>query len=146
LLIFGKDSIVLPDPSRTDITNVENWLYHDVAPQITQEQHTQDEPQEQHAQDEPQEQHHPDEEMGVDHEVQQPVGGMEKEEDWRRRVEAKIDNQGQMLLAIMQHLNIFLKLVQNEHVAPLGYFNVIFFYFENAPFRLVTLIGICCEQ
>jgi hypothetical protein len=106
LLIFGKDSIVLPDPSRTDITNVENWLYHDVAPQVTQEQHAQDEPDEHHAQDEPQEQHHQDEEMGVDHEVHQPVGGMEDEADWRRRVEAKIDNQGEMLLAIMQHLNI----------------------------------------
>jgi hypothetical protein len=95
LLRFGgEDSIVLPNPSRTDITNVENWLYHDVAPQ------------EQHAQDEPQEQHHQDEEMGVNDEVQQPVGGMEDEADWRRRVEAKIDNQGQMLLAIMQPLNI----------------------------------------
>jgi hypothetical protein len=111
LLIYGKDSILLPNPSRTDTTNIENWLYHDVAQQVPQEHNEQNEPQEQ--QDEPQEQQHEDEEMGDHHEQQQPVGEMENEADWRRRIEAKIDNQGEMLLAMMQHFNI-----QNPQAGP----------------------------
>jgi len=32
LLISKEASILLPNPSRTDITNVENWLYYNIAP------------------------------------------------------------------------------------------------------------------
>jgi len=66
LMIFGEDSIVLPDPLRTDITKEENWLYRDIALQVPQGQHEQGEPQGQHAQEEPQHQQIHDDAMGDD--------------------------------------------------------------------------------
>ena len=30
LLLFGEPSILLPNPSRTDTSNVANWIYGDV--------------------------------------------------------------------------------------------------------------------
>jgi len=85
-LIFGEDSILLPNPSRTDTTNVDNWLYHSAPPQ---------EPQEHHAQDE---------EMGDNQEEQQPAEGMKYLTDWRHILETKIDKANDEAAVIKQML------------------------------------------
>jgi hypothetical protein len=92
LLVCDEDSILLPDPLRTDTTNLANWLYIDLDPQVPQGQHAQDE------------------EMG---EGQQPMEGREDDDDWRRRMEDKANRTyeevasiKQMLAATMQQLNI----------------------------------------
>lgn len=41
LLVFGEDSILLPNPTRSDTKNVANWIYLDLAPQVPQEKHAQ---------------------------------------------------------------------------------------------------------
>jgi hypothetical protein len=92
LLVSDEDSILLPDPSRTDTTNLANWLYIDLDPQVPPGQHAQDE------------------EMG---EGQQPTEGRQDDDDWRRRMEAKADRTHeevvlikQMLASQMQQLNM----------------------------------------
>jgi hypothetical protein len=92
LLVSDEDSILLPDPSRTDTTNLANWLYIDLDPHVPPGQHAQDE------------------EMG---EGQQPTEGRQDDDDWRRRMEAKADRTHeevvlikQMLASQMQQLNM----------------------------------------
>jgi hypothetical protein len=63
LLIFNEDLILLPNPLRTDTTNLANWLYLDLDPQVSQEQSAQDE------------------DMGDNQEEQQPIGGMQDDDD-----------------------------------------------------------------
>jgi hypothetical protein len=90
LLIFNEDLILLPNPLRTDTTNLANWLYLDLDPHVPQEQPVQDE------------------DMGDNQEEQQPIGGMQDDDDWRGTLEAKVDKineelllQRQMLVATM---------------------------------------------
>ena len=94
-MVFDKDSILLPDPSRTDVTNPANWLYMDLDSRV------------------PKEQAGRDEEMGDYREEQQPATGMkDDDDDWRRRMEAKADRTydevaciKRMLAETMQRLN-----------------------------------------
>jgi len=95
LLVFGEDSILLPDTLRTDVTIPANWLYMDLDSRV------------------PKEQAGKDEEMGDYREEQQPTEGMKDDDDWRRRMEDKVDRTYDelaivkgMLAAPMQHLNI----------------------------------------
>jgi hypothetical protein len=95
LQVFNEDSILLPDPSRTDVTNPANWLYMDLDSRV------------------PKEQAGRDEEMGDYREEQQPATGMkDDDDDWRRRMEAKADRTydevaciKRMLAETMQRLN-----------------------------------------
>jgi len=95
LLVFGEDSILLPDTSRTDVTIPANWLYMDLDSWVPKEQAAKDE------------------EMGDYREEKQPTEGSKGDNDWRRRMEAKFERTydevavvKQMLAVTMQHLNI----------------------------------------
>ncbi|AES60671.1 hypothetical protein MTR_1g061910 [Medicago truncatula] len=95
LLVFGEDSILLPNTSRTDVTIPANWLYMDLDSRVPKEQAAKDE------------------EMSDYREEKQPTEGLKDDNDWRRRMEAKVDRTynevavvKQMLAATMRQLNI----------------------------------------
>ncbi|RHN45626.1 hypothetical protein MtrunA17_Chr7g0233401 [Medicago truncatula] len=95
LLVFDEDSILLPYTSRTDVTIPENWLYIDLDSRVPKEGPAKDE------------------EMGDYREDKQPTEGSKDDNDWRQRMEAKVDRTYEevalvkhMLAATMRQLNI----------------------------------------
>lgn len=72
LRVANHDSFLLPNPDRTDTSNVENWIYSDLGTEV------------------PAEQHDGDDVHADDQEEDQPLPEVQHDHDWRARIEAEV--------------------------------------------------------
>ena len=72
LIVGNQESIILPNPDRTDTTIAENWIYSDLGPHVPKEQHDEDDA------------------TAADQVEHQPLPVVQDEQEWRARMEAEV--------------------------------------------------------